>query len=245
MTCLPFGLSTAPIAFARISNWIASQLRKKGIRVIVYLDDFLLVNQSAQRLKEDVSFTVQFLTNLGWKVNFQKSVLTPTQDLEFLGIGWNTNLDQKYIPLKKITSLKTELSSLIESRVWDWHQAKSILGSLNFVGFVVPLGQLHCRRIQIASKSLPEDSPKKKIQIHAKAIQDLEWWLNNLKQRSEIFTPPAEVFLSTDASDTGWGAHIFNQTIAGMWSTDQISWHINRKELYAVCKTIEMFKEDL
>ncbi|KAI5631181.1 reverse transcriptase (RNA-dependent DNA polymerase) domain-containing protein [Phthorimaea operculella] len=245
MTCLPFGLSTAPIAFARISNWIATQLRKKNIRVIVYLDDFLLVNQSAQRLEEDLSFTVQFLINLGWKVNFQKSVLEPTQNLEFLGIGWNTKLDQKYIPQKKINSLRRDLLSLIESKVWDWHQAKSMLGSLNFVEFVVPLGRLHCRQIQIASKSLPENSPRKRFQIPAKVLQDMSWWLNNLEQRSEIFIPPAEVFLSTDASNIGWGAHIFNQTIAETWSTDQISWHINRKELYAVCKTIETFKQDL
>lgn len=40
MTSLPFDLSSAPLAFSRVSKWIASMLRARGIRVLVYLDDF-------------------------------------------------------------------------------------------------------------------------------------------------------------------------------------------------------------
>lgn len=32
MTCLPFGLATAPYAFASVSNWLANHFRKEGIR---------------------------------------------------------------------------------------------------------------------------------------------------------------------------------------------------------------------
>lgn len=162
MICLPFGLSTAPIAFARISNWIAGQLRQKNMRVVVYLDDFLLVNQDAQCFKNEAISALMFLTNLGWKINFGKSVL---ENVEFLGIGWNTATGKKYIPQKKIESIKKELSGLIRSQMWSWHQAMSVLGSLNFMAFVVPLGRLRCRQLQISGKSLPEHSPKLKFQI--------------------------------------------------------------------------------
>lgn len=60
-----FSLSTAPLTFARVSNWIAAQLRQIGIRVIVYLDDFLLANQEADRLIENTVCAASYLENLG------------------------------------------------------------------------------------------------------------------------------------------------------------------------------------
>ncbi|CAG5009696.1 unnamed protein product [Parnassius apollo] len=45
MTSLPFGLSSAPRLFSAVTCWVAETLRKKGMRVLVYLDDYLIVYQ--------------------------------------------------------------------------------------------------------------------------------------------------------------------------------------------------------
>ena len=48
---LPFGLNTAPRVFTKLIKPIAAYLRKRGIRIIVYLDDFLILGSSIKESK--------------------------------------------------------------------------------------------------------------------------------------------------------------------------------------------------
>ena len=45
---LQFGLNTAPRIFTKLIKSIAAYLRKRGIRIIVYLDDFLILGSSIE-----------------------------------------------------------------------------------------------------------------------------------------------------------------------------------------------------
>ncbi|XP_033222544.1 uncharacterized protein LOC117176414 [Belonocnema kinseyi] len=156
-TALPFGLSSAPLAFSRISNWLAGQLRKRGVRVMVYLDDFLLANQDKHLLIQQLKEIVNFLTFLGWKINVPKSILVPSRKLEYLGIMWNPWTDLKFLSEKKTKRLKLTLNKIMSQQKWSWQQAKSLLGTLEFASFVVPLGRVFCRNLQRAACLLPKD----------------------------------------------------------------------------------------
>ena len=41
--CLPFGLSSAPWVFTKVTQPIVAWLRQLGIRMVAYIDDFLLL----------------------------------------------------------------------------------------------------------------------------------------------------------------------------------------------------------
>ena len=43
-TCLPFGLACAPWAFTKIMKAVVTLLRSWGIKIIIYIDDFLLMS---------------------------------------------------------------------------------------------------------------------------------------------------------------------------------------------------------
>ena len=108
-TSLPFGLSAAPHIFATITNWIAEILRSQGMRVVVYLDDFLLVSQNRSKLLAQIPEAVKLLEFLGWRINRDKCVLNLCQKIKFLGILWNTKDNLMSLPYKKAQRI-TDLS---------------------------------------------------------------------------------------------------------------------------------------
>lgn len=236
MTCLPFGLASAPQLFASFTNWVASYFRKIGVRIIVYLDDFLIASQDRKLLIKQGQEIVNTLNFLGWKINLTKSQLHPQTQIEFLGITWDPTNDLKILPQAKQWKLKKSLQRILDLGRWDFHSAMSILGELNFAAFVVPLGRLHSRRMQRASRLLKEGFPL--TNISQSVIQDLRWWLNAVQLATPIFSRNPQIFITADASDTGWGAHIGRVMIAESWSPEQVKWHINQKEMYAVSETI-------
>lgn len=245
MTCLPFGLSSAPLTFARLSNWIASQLRDRGIRIIVYLDDFLLADQNPVCLRHHVSEAILFMETLGWSINRDKSLEIPTTRIEYLGIIWDTQNDVICLPEKKKASLRKDLEEVVNHGVWSWALGKKLLGKLSFASFVIPLGRLYTRQMQRASNLLPELLPKKTFPIPQTALEEAQWWLQNLNSSSHLFPRNPQVFVTTDASNQGWGAQVGDKIIQHGWSPHQVNWHINRKELYAVYAALRLSADDL
>ena len=88
--CLPFSLSIAPRVFIKIMKPVVAPLRQLGIRLIIYLDDLLIMAQSKKMLNCHFSTTFHLLENLGFMINYLKSVLIPATTMEFLGFLINS-----------------------------------------------------------------------------------------------------------------------------------------------------------
>ena len=82
---LPFGLKSSPRVFTKLLKPVVAALRREGISLIVYLDDFLLVAASAAAVEAHAKRTCQLLESLGYTVNVEKSQLEATQRVVFLG----------------------------------------------------------------------------------------------------------------------------------------------------------------
>ncbi|KAI5644770.1 reverse transcriptase (RNA-dependent DNA polymerase) domain-containing protein [Phthorimaea operculella] len=241
MTCLPFGLASAPCAFANITNWVANYFRKEGIRVIVYLDDFLIIHSNPQVLEKQTQQVLECLINLGWCINTDKSILIPTRNLEYLGIEWNTLSNTKSLPEPKIHRTLKLINNTLKKNWWSWQTAKVILGHINFAAFIVPLGRLHCRPIQIEANRLPENQRNQKFHLTDSVKQELLWWKNHIDQTSPIHYKDPTVFVTTDASNQGWGATINNIKLNGSWTLEQRSWHSNRKEMWTLKEVLQRY----
>ena len=60
---------------------VVALLRQLGIRFIIYLDDLLIM----EILNGHASTTLHLLENVGFMINYLKSVLIPATKMEFLG----------------------------------------------------------------------------------------------------------------------------------------------------------------
>lgn len=120
IVCLPFGLSTAPAAFSSLNSWLADALRKRGIRVLVYLDDFSIAYQDPGKLSEQRIGAGNYLQDLGRVVNMEKSVVTPTHRIEFLGVAWHTRRNTGSLAIDKKERIRKLLNSLLVTNTWSW-----------------------------------------------------------------------------------------------------------------------------
>ncbi|KAG7304662.1 hypothetical protein JYU34_010004 [Plutella xylostella] len=234
MTCLPFGLATAPKVFSMLTNWIAQVLRDNGVRIVTYLDDYLLVNQDQSTLSRHIQDTVDLLHQLGWQINLKKSTVTPQKCLEFLGICWDPWQGLKWLPPKKCLTLQAKIDLLLERKTANLKEIQSLVGLINFASFPVPRGRLNHRSLlQFQNYLLKLDSCHR-VALPEPALAELKWWAKNHSNQSRLHAPPVHHFLTTDASDLAWGARLDDVEMSGTWQTHEANLHSNVKEMLAV-----------
>ena len=90
---LCFGLSTAPQVFSRMMGPVSAVSHQRGIRLLRYLDDWLLLSRSREGALEATEFLLDLCASLGIQINWDKSSLVPSQSRTYLGMEiWSTLL---------------------------------------------------------------------------------------------------------------------------------------------------------
>ena len=111
--CLPFGLSAAPRAFTKLFKPIVGFLRQIGCCLIIYLDDILILHQDNNQLQQITLSACQLFEHLGLLVNNKKSVLTPCQQLEFLGFQLCTMTLRISVSSEKMRKIQQDATQII------------------------------------------------------------------------------------------------------------------------------------
>ena len=89
-TCLPFGLATSPREFTKLLRAVVLLLRQQGVKLHVYLDDWLIRADTPEQAQLHAQTTIRVLQFLGWIINYEKSDLTPSRDFQFIGMQFDT-----------------------------------------------------------------------------------------------------------------------------------------------------------
>ena len=236
--CLCFGLGPAPRVFTKILKIPIAILRRLKIRIIIYLDDMLMLAKSIQEILIAKDTVIYLLQHLGFVINLKKSVLIPTQKIEFLGLiidSVELTLSLTQEKLDKINQLCLRMNKAPQVSVLE---LTKLIGLLNSTAQAVLPAKIQLRYLQQAQiQALNQThSYQQKIVLSNHCKQELQWWIENLRLSNGrcLIQSPAELIIQTDASKTGWGAACQGQTTRGCWSVQEQSLHINILELLAV-----------
>ncbi len=247
---LPFGLSLAPHTFTRCMDAALSPLRQMGIRILNYLDDWLILAQSQAFLTSHKTLLLSHLVCLWLRVNLAKSTLSPSQRVSFLGTVIDSVQMTATISAERDTTIQRYAASFEERTACPLKAFQRMLGLMAAASPVLRLGLLHMRPIQFWLKQMVQSTAwhhgRHRVTVTRAYVSALARWrdLFWLKQDVILDTSHRSKVVMTDASNKGWGALCEGKLTFGLWSEKESGLHINCLEMIAVCQACQFFLPD-
>ena len=247
---LPFGLSLAPWAFTRVVKDLVAVCRPKKIRLHTYLDDWLILASREATCRSHMSFLRNLASKLGFVIHEEKSDFSPSQEFVYLGMLFKTVPHTVQPSQARISSLVDLIKSTQSKHLVPARQLAAVLGKMESLAPLLPLGRLHKRPLQRAvasSFNQAVDSWNKPVNIQPWFTPSVaQWRVSTWLYTPVPITPPEPlVSIFTDASQKGWGAHMGQLTAHGTWPPAHPPPHINRLELEAVFRALSKFSPNI
>ena len=242
---LCFGLTTAPQVFTRIMAPVSAILHRYGVRMLRYLDDWLILASTEIACIQSRDRLLSICTELGIQVNLTKSSLVPTQSLVYLGMEIQSlPFIARPTPVRvnNLIRLIEEFLSTLSPPALLWRR---LLGHLSSLTLLVSGGMLRMRLLQLCLKD-QWDFLDDQFQVSWSPLcrEDLLLWsrVAKLREGVSLSLPAPDISFFSDASDVGWGALVGEHHASGLWSPLQKTLSINMRELLAVQLGLQAFE---
>jgi hypothetical protein len=212
MTAMPFGLARAPRVFTKLLRPVVSQLRSEGVRILPYLDDFLVAAQDKAVAEEATRRVVSALQELGFVVNLSKCDLVAAQQRVFLGVVVDTSEGLLTADPRKLAAVAVVARRMARRARAGLHptlmDVQRLVGSLRFMTWCVAEAkprQAHlmtCMRLA-TRRALVRRQQRPRCKISSLAGSELEWWSQQVNPVGVRIMPPRRsAMIEVDATDT-------------------------------------------
>ena len=235
---MPNGYSDAMRLFTKILKPPFAVLREQGYLSVIYVDDTLLCGETQDECLENIKQTVALLQYLGFTIHPEKSVLLPTQIIEFLGFIIDTTHMTISLTSRKRQNIIQQCRLLLQTPTATVRQVAQMVGKMVATKEAIPLAPVYYRGLENAKiKALHTNRGNFEghMSITPSLRDDLSWWITNIGHMHRDIIPwPIQKTLHTDASKQGWGAYDGITHTKGHWL--QSEWeesNINVMELLA------------
>ena len=235
---MPIGYSDAMRVFIKMLKPPFGTLRKQGFTSVIFVDDSYLQGKTRGECLENVHKTVSLLGSLEITIIKEKSVLEPTQCIEFLGFIINSvDMTVKINP-KKSQIIIEKIKNFLDHKKPSTRQSPSVIGSCISLFPVLPLGKLHYTNLEkekTKALKLHQGNFNSKLgTLNSLAVQELHCCFQHIRKACRhIHLPKIDFTIYADTSELGWGATDGCFPIGKRWEANEQS-HTNFLELKAV-----------
>ena len=146
---LPFGLGPAPRVFTKITKPILVHIRQNlVIRCVMYSDDILIFGRTKTDCLQKANKVMTVLQELGFTINIKKSILEPTQQIEFLGLILDSIQMKVFLPEPKVLDLIESCQAILSVTSLTARSLASLQGKMSSCLHAVLPGPTFHRAIQ-------------------------------------------------------------------------------------------------
>ena len=246
---MPNGLACAPRFFTKILNPVFAYLRNQGHELFQYLDDSFVIADTEEKCRESLLKLCDLLEQLGFVVHRDKSILKPTRKLVFLGFDLDSEQMLVSLTSDKVQKFKTAALELLQKETYSIREVAGLIGLMIAYSPAFDYSLIHVKNIErekIEALGKSRGSFEGIMTLSDESVNDIHWWLHNIELSGKhILICDPDIFLYTDASEEGWGAHVNGISSGGRWNQEESLLHINVLELKAIWFALRSFcKED-
>lgn len=246
-TCLPNGLSSASRIFTKVLKPVFATLRKMGHSNVAYIDDSLLQSETYEQCLQNVRDTMNLVDVVGLTTHPEKSIIIPTQCIEFVGFLINSiDMTVRLAPRKVQNLIELARDTLKAKSISIRHFAK-LIGKMVAAEPGVKYAALHFKSLELEKdKALKINCGNfdNKMKISSESKQCITWWINNIETvYRPIWVGKMDRRIETDSSLSGYGGHdvTYNVECSGIWNEQEKLYHINYLELKAALLCLQHF----
>jgi hypothetical protein len=243
---LCFGLGSAPRIFTKVLKVPISALRRLGHRLVIYLDDLIVMAQTMEEIVRARDTTIHILEHLGFVINQEKSEMIPSRRIEFLGVVVDSVAMTLSLPETKVLSL-TNLCQKAQARPQiEALDLARVIGKLSATMPAVTHAMIQVRHLQMCLRTSLQANPSYHtvLSLSDEARMELKWWevnLSLLQGKPLSITPPNMIIQSDAATSGGWGARCQSWETGGQWTKEESLLHINVQEMLAATLAVKTF----
>ena len=245
-TCVPNGIRTGSRLFTKLLKVPLAYLREfYGITISGYLDDTILLNLNKYEVMMAGKRAAELFQELGYMISVEKSVIEPTQEIEYLGFIINSREMKVSMTEKKVAKILELVQQMLDLNACRIRFTASVLGKMTATGPANPWASLFTKRLEMAKTEALRAAKfdyDQVMEVGQECREDLHWWNENLRSLVKpIIRSSPELTICTDASLKGWGCwnEMTGESFGGRWSEVEVKERINWLELKAVWLSIQ------